>query len=129
MLGFLVEGHICGLVPGWYKRARVLCGLVSHGVGITASCEEKHERFFACRDSRKTRQLLGQQSNCCRSRKSIRGHIPMHNFLPVTISRLNLWNTSLLPLQTKTRRYNNSFAVHHFQIYIPETSMCSAVPF
>ena len=32
-----------------------------------------------------TFQPLGQRSNCCRSRKSIRGHIPMYNFLPVYI--------------------------------------------
>ena len=52
-------------------------------------------------------QPLRQRSNCCRSRKCIWGHIPMHAIFAVfyLFSYLSyLGHLSLLGLETKTRR-------------------------
>ena len=61
-------------------------------------------------------QLLLQRSICCRSRKCIRDHIPMHAiffyfFIPVLAKSCFTSRTLCLEsLQTKTRRQSNSFS-------------------
>ena len=60
---------------------------------------------------------------CCRSRKYIRWHIPMH----AIFSYLSyLGHPSLLGLQTKTKRQSNSSTFCSFKSYNLETLMSSA---
>ena len=74
-------------------------------------------------------QPLSQRSNCCRSRKCIRWHIPVHAILPFFIYFSYLFylgHLSLLGHQTKTRRQSNSSTFCSFKSYNPETFMSSA---
>ena len=75
-------------------------------------------------------QPLSQRSNCCRSRKCIRWHIPMHAIFAVFFIYFSylfyLGHLSLLGLQTKTRRQSNSSTFCSFKSYNPETFMSSA---
>ena len=68
-------------------------------------------------------QPLSQRSICCRSRKCIRGHIPMHEILPFFICIFIPSHLSLLGLQTKTRRRSNSSTFFSFKSHNLETSM------
>ena len=64
----------------------------------------------------------------CRSRKCIRGHIPMYKIFAVFnyFSYLSYpGHPSCLGLQTKTRRQGNSSTFFSFKSYNPETSMSS----
>ena len=72
-----------------------------------------------------TSQLLSQWCNCCRSRKCIWCHIPMHAFCHFFPYLSYLDHLSLLGLQTKTRRSSNSSAFSSFKSYNPETLMSS----
>ena len=51
----------------------------------TTSAPNDYVCTFQITNCEQTLQPLGTRSNCCRSRKSIRGHIPMYNLLPVYI--------------------------------------------
>ena len=75
-------------------------------------------------------QPLSQRSNCCRSRKCIRWHIPVHAIFAIFIYFSYLFylgHLSLLRLQTKTRRQSNSSTFSSFKSYNPETFISSAV--
>ena len=66
----------------------------------------------------------------CRSWKCIQGHVPMHAIFAVFIyfSCLSyLGHTSLLRLQTKTRKQSNSYTFFLFKSHNLETSMSSTV--
>ena len=71
-------------------------------------------------------QPLSQRSNCCRSRKCIRWHIPVHAIFAVFYLFFLLGHLSLLGLQTKTRRQRNSSTFCSFKCHNPETFMSSA---
>ena len=64
--------------------------------------------YFLLRSKTYLKLPLSQWSNCCRSRKCIRGHIPMHEFFFAVFIYFSylfyLGRPSLLGLQTKTRR-------------------------
>ena len=74
-------------------------------------------------------QSLSQRSNCCRSRKCIRWHIPMHASFAFFIYFSYLFylgHLSLLGLQIKIRRQSNSSTFCLFKSHNPETFMSSA---
>ena len=77
-------------------------------------------------------QSISQPSKtykCCRSRKCIRWHIPVHAIFAgfIYFSYLvYLGHLSLLGHQTKTRRQSNSSTFCSFKSYNPETFMSSA---
>ena len=73
-------------------------------------------------------QPLSKWSNCCRSRKCIRWHIPVHAILPFFIYFSYLFylgHLSLLGLQTKTRRQRNSSTFCSLKSHNLETFMSS----
>ena len=85
-------------------------------------------RFSQIRSQIVSYQPLSQRSNCCRSRKCIQCHIPVHAIFAVfyqfILSVLSM--SSFTSRTPKTRRQSNSSTFCTFKFHHPETFMSSA---